>query len=76
MNLIGQTIKTHDNKYIGKVVEQELAPVGVKARLGQGIQPNELYVAYAVRLEDGKPEEWSHVIARSDEDAFAKYVVA
>ena len=76
MNLIGQTIITHDNKYVGKVVEQVVAPVGVKARKGQGIQPNEAYVGYAVRLEDGKPEEWSQVIARSDEDAFAKYVVA
>lgn len=75
MNLIGQTIKTHDNKYIGKVVEQVEAPVGVKARLGQGIQPNEAYVAYAVRLEDGKPEEWSHVIARPSEVA-SKYIVA
>ena len=75
MKLIGQTIKTHDNKYIGKVVEQVEAPVGVKARLGQGIQPNEAYVAYAVRLEDGKPEEWSHVIARPSEVA-SKYVVA
>ena len=75
MNLIGQTIKTHDNKYIGKVVEQVEAPVGIKARLGQGIQPNEAYVAYAVRLEDGKPEEWSHVIARPSEVA-SKYIVA
>jgi hypothetical protein len=75
MNLIGMTIKTHDNKYIGKVVEQVEAPVGVKARLGQGIQPSEAYVAYAVRLEDGKPEEWSHVIARPSEVA-SKYVIA
>jgi hypothetical protein len=75
MNLIGLTIKTHDNKYVGKVVEQVEAPVGYKARLGQGIQPNEAYVAYAVRLEDGKPEEWSHVIARPEEVA-TKYVVA
>jgi hypothetical protein len=75
MNLIGKTIKTHDNGYIGQVVEQELSPVGVKARQGQGIKPNELYVAYAVRLDGGK-DDWSHVIARSDEDAFAKYVVA
>lgn len=77
MNLIGQTIKTHDNGYIGNVVEQEIAPVGVKARKGQGIGPNELYVAYAVRLDNGKPDtDWTHIIARSDEDAFAKYVVA
>jgi hypothetical protein len=75
MNLIGQTIITHDNKFIGKVVEQEVAPVGVKARKGQGIQPNEMYVGYAVRLEGGK-DDWSQVIARSDEDAFSKYVVA
>ena len=75
MNLIGQIITTHDNKYVGKVVEQEVAPVGVKARKGQGIQPNEAYVGYAVRLEGGK-DDWSQVIARSDEDAFAKYVVA
>ena len=75
MNLIGKTIKTHDNGYIGTVVEQEVAPVGVKARKGQGIQPNEMYVAYAVRLENGK-DDGSHVIARSDEDAIAKYVVA
>ena len=75
MNLIGMTIKTHDNAYIGKVVEQVEAPVGVDARKGQGIQPNEAYVAYAVRLEDGKPEEWSHVIARPSEVA-SKYVVA
>jgi hypothetical protein len=75
MNLIGLTIQTHDNKYVGKVVEQVDAPVGIKARLGQGIQPNEAYVGYAVRLEDGKPEEWSQVIARPSEVA-TKYVVA
>ena len=75
MNLIGFTIQTHDNKYVGKVVEQVDAPVGIKARLGQGIQPNEAYVGYAVRLENGKPGEWSQVIARPNEVA-SKYVVA
>lgn len=74
MNLIGMTIKTHDNAYIGKVVEQEDAPVGVKARLGQGIQPNEAYVGYAVRIEGGK-DDWSQIIARPDE-VVSKYVVA
>jgi hypothetical protein len=74
MNLIGMTIKTHDNKFVGKVVEQEDAPVGIKARLGQGIQPNEAYVGYAVRLEGGK-DDWSQIIARPDEVA-SKYVVA
>jgi hypothetical protein len=74
MNLIGMTIKTHDNKYVGKVVEQEDAPVGIKARLGQGIQPNEAYVGYAVRLEGGK-DDWSQIIARPNE-VVSKYVVA
>jgi hypothetical protein len=76
MNLIGQVITTHDNKFVGKVVEQVEAFVGYKARLGQDILPNEPYVSYAVRLEDTKPSDWSQVIARSDEDAFGKYVVA
>ncbi len=74
MNLIGMTIKTHDNKFVGKVVEQQDAPVGVKARLGQGIQPNEAYVGYAVRLE-GDKNDWSQIIARPSEVA-TKYVVA
>lgn len=74
MNLIGMTIKTHDNKFVGKVVEQVDAPVGVKARKGQGIAPNEAYVGYAVRLEGGK-DDWSQVIARPSEVA-TKYVVA
>lgn len=74
MNLIGMTIKTHDNAYIGKVVEQVDAPVGVDARKGQGIQPNEAYVGYAVRIEGGK-DDWSQIIARPDEVA-SKYVVA
>jgi hypothetical protein len=74
MNLIGKTIKTHDNKYVGVVVEQEDAPVGVKARLGQGIQPNEAYVGYAVRIEGGK-DDWSQIIARPNE-VESKYVVA
>lgn len=75
MNLIGQTIKTHDNKFIGKVIEQVEAPVGVKARMGQGILDNEPYVSYAVRLENAKPSEWSQVIARPEE-VVSKYVLA
>lgn len=75
MNIIGQTIKTHDNKYVGKVQEMEVAPVGVKARKGQGIQPNEAYVAYAVRIDES-PKGWSHLIARSDEEIVTKYLVA
>jgi hypothetical protein len=74
MNLIGMTIQTHDNKFIGKVVEQVDAPVGVKARKGQGIEPNEAYVGYAVRIEGGK-DDWSQIIARPNEVA-SKYVVA
>jgi len=74
MNIIGMTIQTHDNKFVGKVVEQVEAPVGIKARLGQGILPNEAYVGYAVLLEGGK-DDWSQVIARPEE-VISKYVVA
>lgn len=76
MNLIGQTIKTHDNKFVGKVLSQEVAPVAEIHRWRQGIDPSEAYVAYAVELENAKPSNWTQVIARSDEEAFSKYVVA
>jgi hypothetical protein len=76
MNLIGQTIKTHDNKFVGKVLSQEVVPVAEIHRWLQGIDPSEAYVSYAVELENAKPSNWTHVIARSDEDAFDKYVVA
>lgn len=75
MNIIGQTIKTHDNKYVGKVLEMEKAPVGVMARFGQGIWFDEPYVAYAVRIDES-PKGWSHLIARNDEEIVTKYLVA
>jgi len=74
MNLIGQTIKTHEHGYVGIVAEQNVTKVGAFARLINGINPNEAYVAYAVRLANGKPTEWTTVIAKSDEAVLERYL--
>lgn len=75
MNLIGQTIKTHDNGYVGKVTNVEAIAVGSVARSRQGIKANEPYVAYAVENE-GSPSFWTTLIARNDSEIATKYLVA
>lgn len=75
MNLIGQTIKTHDNNYVGKVTNVESIAVGVLARVRQGLKPTDNYVAYAVENE-GSPSFWTTLIARNDSEIATKYVVA
>lgn len=72
--LIGYTIKTHDNAYVGKVKAVEPIQVGVKARKQFGIEAGEPYVALAVEIEES-PKGWSTLIARDGFEIHKRYVV-
>jgi len=73
---IGYTIKTHDNKYVGKVTQVEPIPVAPKFRKQFGIEANEPYIAYATHIEGSdSPTEWTTMIGRNAEELHKRYVI-
>ena len=72
--LIGYTIKTHDNAYVGQVKAVERTYVHPVYRKQFGIEANEPYVAYAVAIDES-PKGWSTLIARDGMEIHKRYVV-
>jgi hypothetical protein len=73
--LIGLTIKTHDNAYLGKVKAVEPIRIGVRAKIKNGLDPWENdYVALAVEIEE-KPSQWSTLIAKDGFGIHKRYVM-
>jgi hypothetical protein len=72
--LIGYTIKTHDNAYVGRVKQVEPIQVGAEARKQFGIEAGEPYVAYAVQIDES-PKGWSTLIARDGFEIHKRYVI-
>ena len=72
--LIGYTIKSHDNKYVGKVTQVEPLRVAKQFRKQFGIEANEPYVAYAVAIDES-PKGWSTLIARDGMEIHKRYVI-
>ncbi len=72
--LIGYTIKTHDNAYVGKVNQVERIYVNPVYRKQFGIEANEPYVAYAVQIDES-PKGWSTLIARDGMEIHKRYVI-
>jgi len=72
--LIGYTIKTHDNKYVGEVKQVERHYVSPKFRKQFGIEENEPYVAYAVAIDES-PKGWTTLIGRDGMEIHKRYVV-
>ena len=72
--LIGYTVKTHDNAYVGEVKQVEPIYVGEPYRKQFGIEANEPYVAYAVAIDES-PKGWSTLIARNAMEIHKRYVV-
>ena len=72
--LIGYTIKTHDNAYVGRFNQVEPIQVGAYARKQFGIEANEPYVAYAVQIDES-PKGWSTLIARDGFEIHKRYVI-
>jgi len=72
--LIGYTIQSHDNKYVGEVKQVEPIYVGKEYRKQFGIEANEPYVAYAVAIDES-PKGWTTLIARDAMEIHKRYVV-
>ena len=72
--LIGYTIQTHDNKYVGKVNHVGSIYVDEVYRKQFGIEANEPYVAYVVQIDES-PKGWSTLIARDGMEIHKRYVV-
>lgn len=72
--LVGLTIKTHDNKYVGKVKQVERHYVSPKFRKQFGIEENEPYIALAVAIDES-PKGWSTLIARDGFEIHKRYVL-
>ena len=74
--LIGYTIKTHDNAYVGQVKAVEPIRVGKEYRKQFGIEANEPYIAYAVEIEGSdSPTGWTTLIARDGMEIHKRYVI-
>ena len=72
--LIGLTIKTHDNGYLGKVKTVEPIRVGREALRKNGLVAGEPYVALAVEIEE-KPSQWTTLIASDGFGIHKRYVM-
>lgn len=72
--LIGLTIKTHDNAYVGKVKAVEPIRVGREALRKNGLVAGEPYVALAVEIEE-KPSQWTTLIASDGFGIHKRYVM-
>lgn len=74
--LIGLTIKTHDNAYVGKVKAVEPIRIGLHAKVKNGLDIFENdYVALAVEIEE-KPSQWTTLIAKDGFGIHKRYVLA
>jgi hypothetical protein len=74
--LIGYTIKSHDNGFVGKVTQVERTYVHPVYRHLRGIEANEPYVAYAVEIEGSdSPKGWTTLIARDAGEIHKRYVM-
>ena len=73
--LIGLTIKSHDNAYVGKVKAVERIQVGREALRKNGLVAGEPYVALAVEIEE-KPSQWTTLIAKDGFGIHKRYVLA
>ena len=72
--LIGYTIQSHDNKYVGQVKTVEPIRVGKEFRKQFGIEANEPYVALAVEIDES-PKGWTTLIGRDAMEIHKRYVV-
>ena len=72
--LIGYTVQTHDNKYVGEVKQVGSIYVDEVYRKQFGIEANEPYVAYVVQIDES-PKGWSTLIARDGMEIHKRYVV-
>ena len=72
--LIGYTIKTHDNAYVGQVKDVQAIYVQPVYRKQFGIEADEPYVAYAVQIDES-PKGWSTLIARDGMELHKRYVI-
>lgn len=72
--LIGYTVQTHDNKYVGRVKSVEPIRVDKVFRKQFGIEANEPYVALAVEIDES-PKGWSTLIGRDAGEIHKRYVV-
>jgi hypothetical protein len=72
--LIGYTIQSHDNKYVGQVKAVEPIRVGKEFRKQFGIEANEPYVALAVEIDES-PKGWTTLIGRDAGEIHKRYVV-
>jgi hypothetical protein len=76
MNIIGNVIKTHDNKFVGTVKTIEPIFLGEEARKKNGVF-GKPYVAYVAELEETDSfTGFSTLIAETDEGIEARYLVA
>jgi len=74
--LIGYTIKSHDNGFVGKVKavsEPFRLRIGAKIKNGIDIFSND-YVAFAVEIEE-KPSQWTTLIAKDGFGIHKRYVM-
>ena len=73
--LIGLTIKTHDNAYVGKVKAVEPIRIGLHAKVKNGLDIFENdYVALAVEIEE-KPSQWTTLIAKDGFGILRRYAI-
>ena len=73
--LIGMTIKSHDNAYIGKVRAVEPIRIGVGAKIKNGLHPfDQDYIALAVEIEE-KPSQWTTLIAKDGFGILRRYAI-
>ena len=74
-------IKTHDNKYNGKIVAISPIHLGsvalAKNGITSGIKWGTDYVAYAAELEEtDSPKGFTTLVAKDNDAILARYVVA
>lgn len=74
--LIGYTIKSHDNGFVGKVkavTKPFRLSLRAKHKNGIDLLSND-YVAFSVKLEE-KPSEWTTLIAKDGFGIHKRYVI-
>lgn len=72
--LIGYTVQTHDNKYVGQVKSVKPIRVDKVFRKQFGIEANEPYIALAVEIDES-PKGWSTLIGRDAGEIHKRYVM-
>jgi hypothetical protein len=74
--IIGYTIKSHDNGFVGQVKSvSEPFRLGVGAKIKNGLHPyDQDYIAFAVEIEE-KPSQWTTLIAKDGFGILKRYAV-